>query len=302
MNRVKLRSRALVAAAALITQLSATRALRAERYRTDVGSDVALLSGAIALAIAASNTPSRRGNWGAWLPGEAAAQRNFSARASRISDLTLYTTLTTPLIAQLAPGADADTGRATLIYAQVIAIDAALTMLTKRLVGRPRPYTHSADPAVAAYAQAKGDGAYASFFSGHSSLAFAAAVSGSYLFAARSGDRAARASLWGMQLALASFTAGLRLRAGRHYLSDVVVGALVGSGLALGISFAHTDRAARPSISTASALAIAGGISFGALLSHLLPFSFAAPNGSGLRLGPLFADGVAGLALSLSPP
>lgn len=77
-----------------------------------------------------------------------------------------------------------------------------------------------------------------SFFSGHASGSFAAAFAGSFLMSERA-DIETRAAIWGSELALAAATANLRARAGKHYYSDILVGALVGAGVGLAVPALH---------------------------------------------------------------
>jgi membrane-associated phospholipid phosphatase len=156
-----------------------------------------------------------------------AVRGGLAPAAARVSDLLLWSSMTTPIVALLADHADPATAEAILIYAETLAINSLLTGAAKYLVQRPRPYLYDRSPAVQAYARSSGRGGQLSFFSGHSSIAFASAVAGAQLFAVRSRSTAARAAVWGIELAFAAATANLRVRAGQHYYSDVVVGSIV---------------------------------------------------------------------------
>jgi membrane-associated phospholipid phosphatase len=72
-----------------------------------------------------------------------------------------------------------------------------------------------------------------SFFSGHTSLAFAVATSAGTVASLR-GDRLAP-WIWGSGLALASTVGYLRLAADRHWLTDVAAGAVVGSAIGVAV-------------------------------------------------------------------
>jgi len=181
------------------------------------------------------------------VPFDEGVKSNFSAAAALRSDVLGVLTVALPLAVQVGAGWGEQLGQASLIYAQAITGTLLVTDVVKRLVHRPRPYVYGADPAIQAFADGEGDDAYMSFFSGHSASTFAAAVAGGYLFGLRSPSKRGRALVWGGQLALASATANLRVRAGRHFYSDVIVGAVVGTGLALGIVRLHDRAGYRPS-------------------------------------------------------
>jgi membrane-associated phospholipid phosphatase len=201
-----------------------------------------------------------------------AVRGGLAPAAARVSDLLLWSSMTTPIVALLADHADPATAEAILIYAETLAINSLLTGAAKYLVQRPRPYLYDRSPAVQAYARSSGRGGQLSFFSGHSSIAFASAVAGAQLFAVRSRSTAARAAVWGIELAFAAATANLRVRAGQHYYSDVVVGSIVGAAVGVTVPLLHLRYPAayrpEPAEWGAMALGLVGGI----LVSQLLPF------------------------------
>jgi membrane-associated phospholipid phosphatase len=104
----------------------------------------------------------------------------------------------------------------------------SLAMLTNTIVkyttGRARPYVWQGTPDL--YPSTVSD-ANVSFFGGHTTFVFAVVVSGSTLFFMQ--DMPGAPYVLGVGLALASFTAYLRMAAAKHYLSDTLVGAGVGS-------------------------------------------------------------------------
>jgi len=110
--------------------------------------------------------------------------------------------------------------------------------------------------------------AHLSFYSGHSSTSFAAAVSGAFLFAEGAPDEASRCVMWATEFALAAATANFRVRAGKHYYSDVLVGALVGSALGVSVPLLSGASYAPTALEYAS---MGGGLVVGATLSQIVP-------------------------------
>jgi hypothetical protein len=195
---------------------------------------------------------------------------NFSRRAAHLSDALLVTSLAAPAIYLTGSTIDDADGDRLMIYSQSLAINAALAQGAKRIVQRPRPYAYSKDPTVRRYAQSEGEDAWMSFYSGHASLSFGAAVTGAYLLGASSDNKLARGVGWGVGLMAASAAANLRVRAGKHFYSDVVVGAAVGMAVGYIVPALHADG--RPYIPDGQELAAAGaGILGGMLLSSLIP-------------------------------
>ena len=109
-----------------------------------------------------------------------------------------------------------------LLNMEVLAVAGFLVASTKFITGRQRPYAHfhiktDADPSEDNI----------SFFSGHSTLTFAAATSTSMMLQDKYHSNSGW--LWGSTLTLAALTGYLRIAADRHYMSDVLTGAVIGT-------------------------------------------------------------------------
>ena len=110
----------------------------------------------------------------------------------------------------------------TLVIAEAVSIAGALNVGVKYLAGRQRPYAYYDrqpfydDP----------NDRNVSFYSGHTSMAFASATAAGTVYLMR-GYKGAGWALGG-GLALATFTGYLRIGADKHWFTDVVVGAAVG--------------------------------------------------------------------------
>jgi membrane-associated phospholipid phosphatase len=218
---------------------------------------------------------------------------NFSRRASAISDGLLGVSLVAPAIYLTGSSIDDADGDRLLIYGEAVAINTALVAVTKRLVQRPRPYRYSKDPAVIAYARAHYDDSMQSLYSGHSALTFGAAVTGAYLLGASERSAGARYTAWAAGLGVAAATATLRVRAGKHFYSDVVMGSLVGITVGYAVPALHADGDAYVPSGGEIAAGL-GGILGGIALAKVIPLEARAhvqltpapvPGGMGLALG-----------------
>jgi membrane-associated phospholipid phosphatase len=253
-------------------------------FGVDLVRDGALIAGALTLAGAAALLPvDARSRWAHELwPLDDPVKLNFSSTAARGSDLLLAIGVCSPLVLQAGQGFGPQTGARALVYGETLALALALNGVTKRLVGRPRPYVYNHDPRVEAYAQAEAEDSRLSFYSGHAATAFAAAVSGAYLFSQSSDDTAARTVVWASGLLLAGATSNLRVRAGKHFYSDVLVGAGLGAATGLIVPLLHQRGHDRNALSGAEWIAIAAAPVAGAVLSQLVPL----PADITERLGP----------------
>lgn len=266
------------------------------RYEADIPVTAALLAGSVAL----KQIPvDRSRRWRSEILSiDEGVRGTYSSQASSISDATLALTLAAPIFAVGVRGLEPSTGHRAMIYTEALAATAFLTQTSKYVVQRPRPFVYSEDPRLRRKAE-EADSRL-SFFSGHSSMAFAAAVSGSYLFAAQSDDEAARAVFWGVELALATTTAGLRVRAGKHFPSDVFLGAAVGTGLGVAIPRLHLDPPSRYSPTLAEWTGMVGGVTAGLAAAVLLPASQDASEpleGVTVQVAPIPLPGGAGFLL-----
>ena len=123
-----------------------------------------------------------------------------------------------------------------------------LTLATKRLVLRNRPYVFNPDVPVGEKLPAE---ARLSFFSGHTSLA----ASMSFFTAKAWSDYHPRSPwkpmVWAGAAALPAVTGYLRFKAGKHYFTDVAAGYVVGALVGYFVPHLHKkDRRARRRVSS----------------------------------------------------
>ncbi len=224
--------------------------------------------------------------WGeTLLPLDENVKGFFAPKAAQLSDALLLFSAATPLVLQLGRfGLNRDFARTSLVYGEALGVTVLLTAATKHLVQRPRPYVYHPDPAVQAYAADQGDDAYLSFFSGHAAFSFASAVAGAYLFGLSSPDPNASALVWGLEMAMATATAHLRVRAGKHFYTDVLVGAVVGSGVSALVVQLHRKEGPGPDARAWAAMA--AGIAVGTLASAWWPLESEPPHASSLSAPP----------------
>jgi membrane-associated phospholipid phosphatase len=203
------------------------------------------------------------------LPIDDHLKGRYAPQASRTSDILMAVDVAVPVGLFVGRGLDGETGKRIAIYGETILISVAIDATVKGLVGRPRPYVYSDDPAVVAYAKSEGRDSHLSFYSGHASRTFSASVAGAYLFAQSTSDHNARAAVWAVELAMAAATADLRTRAGKHFYSDVLVGAGVGTGLGVLVPYLHGGP--KVHLSKLEWLAIVVGPLLGIAVGELLP-------------------------------
>ncbi len=131
-----------------------------------------------------------------------------------------------------------DHKQAVLINMEVFAVNSLITNLVKIGVARERPYHYyGSRPSL-------GPTDNASFFSGHSSVAFSQAVTNAMLLSEYYPER--KGLIWSSLLGTAGVTAYLRVAGDMHYFSDVVIGAGAGSLIAWAITRFELKRFNNP--------------------------------------------------------
>jgi hypothetical protein len=229
------------------------------------------LNGGVVLALLAGAEGSRLlfagagpGPDSAWFPGDLSVRQNHSQDAQNWSNVTLTLALVSPAAASVGRGVNPRFANTELVYGEALSANLFLNTLLKFVARRPRPYTYQLPPGTAC----ETSDCYVSFYSGHASTAFAAAVAGSYLFAESAPDRGSRYAMWGFEMALASATANLRVRGGMHYYSDVLVGAFAGVGLGVLVPILHGEHYRPDALELVSGC---GGLIVGTAISQLAP-------------------------------
>jgi membrane-associated phospholipid phosphatase len=121
-----------------------------------------------------------------------------------------------------------------LLIAEAAVVAADVNQLVKLVVGRERPFVHALPPEQKSLTSHPSDNNL-SFFSGHSTEAFALAAASGTVGTMR-GYRWAPLA-WSVGGAMAATTAYLRIAADKHWLTDVVVGAVVGAGIGFAVPY-----------------------------------------------------------------
>lgn len=163
---------------------------------------------------------------------------SYSGKADLVSDI-LNVGLGLPLvIGGVAYAQDHANGddllSVVVMYAEALALQSGVNLVVRSELVWPRPYMYGSH-----HRDGKKGEAYGSFYSGHVSAMFTSAVFSTYAF-----DALYPESRYFWPVALGSFsaataTAVLRVGAGKHYPTDVVVGALAGTSISLAIIQMH---------------------------------------------------------------
>lgn len=113
-----------------------------------------------------------------------------------------------------------------VVILESIALDAGLNQLVKAVTHRPRPLLYGLPSGDPAYRETDN---YRSFYSQHTSTAFAAGISYARTFALRHPTSSSRWMVYGAAIVGGATVGALRVAAGQHFPTDVITSAVSGS-------------------------------------------------------------------------
>ena len=159
----------------------------------------------------------------------------YSKRLDYAGTASMGLSLLTPAVLFSAPSEDY--WKIGVEYAQTIAVAYAVKELCKYCVNRPRPYMYFDGAPEKKIA----DGDWEkSFVSGHTVFSFAAAGFTSYLFCQYFPQSNWKVPVITSSFVLAGITSGLRLASGNHFMTDVLCGAAIGTGIGILVPFLNS--------------------------------------------------------------
>jgi membrane-associated phospholipid phosphatase len=177
------------------------------------------------------------------------ATRHWSPSAGTVSDVFEYSMLAAPVVYVAAEHSGEEVGTLYLVYGETLLATNVVNLLLKSVFDRPRPYAYNDDPAIPR-AELLRQSAVRSFPSSHTANAFASAVFLGTVYGKTHPGSSGRAWVWVGSLAAATTTGVLRVVAGRHFPTDVVAGAAIGSAAGWLVPKLH-ERDLPPGVNTA---------------------------------------------------
>jgi membrane-associated phospholipid phosphatase len=154
--------------------------------------------------------------------------RYYSLKAHQFSNVTALASIVAPFALYLDRNnrQDGNGGKLLLITLQGALLNAGLINLTKTAVRRPRPFVFNGDAPLEL--KLRQDARY-SFFSGHTAVSSFFAFTGAQLYHDLYPDSRSRGIVWASAAVLPLLTGYGRMRAGKHFVTDILVGYGVGA-------------------------------------------------------------------------
>jgi membrane-associated phospholipid phosphatase len=170
---------------------------------------------------------------------------NYSESAAELSDILIYTCLASPLLLLTSKTIRNDAAVITGMYLESIALGVALPAYGKGGFRRIRPYAYNKEVSLDKKLTSE---ARKSFFSGHTTISFTSMVYLSLVYSTYYPQSNVKPYIWTGSLLLASTVGYLRIAAGSHFLTDVLVGAIVGSAIGYVIPKIHETANSKPEL------------------------------------------------------
>lgn len=152
------------------------------------------------------------------------------------SDLTMFAAFASPLALLADKSIREDIGTILLMYAEMGILSNFTPSYAKGSVKRYRPFVYNQSVPLSDRQDIE---SLRSFFSGHATRAFAAGVMTAIIYEDYFPDSPYRSTVWITTIGLATSSALLRVSSGAHFPSDVIVGAIIGSGIGYIIPYIH---------------------------------------------------------------
>ena len=151
---------------------------------------------------------------------------NQSYEADKTSDYLALSSKLLPVLFLAGDRTRENFHEIAFLYAETYLVANGLTTMTKSAVGRPRPFVYNESFDVN---DKLGRGARYSFFSGHTSKTAALSFFSAKVYADFHPESEWRPFVWAAAATLPAVTGYLRVKSGKHYPSDVMVGYAVGA-------------------------------------------------------------------------
>lgn len=164
------------------------------------------------------------------------AAGNYSSTAETISDFPFYGSFASPLLLLLDEDIRQHAPQVYLLYGQAMSIAGGLYSMTAGLTSRKRPYVYAPDAPLELRTDKQ---ATNSFYAGHTAATAAATFFVAKVYHDFNPNSPARPYIWVAAAAVPAAVGYLRIEAGKHFLSDNIIGYAIGTGIGILVPELH---------------------------------------------------------------
>lgn len=152
---------------------------------------------------------------------------NYSPRASTISDYPFYGSFAVPVVMMLVDGnMRSNAGQISLLFVESMATTGAFYTITAGLVERSRPLAYNTSVPEE---ERRESGAQRSFFAGHTAATASASFFAAKIYNDFYPNSAAKPYVWTAAALVPAYVGYLRAKAGKHFLTDNILGYAIGA-------------------------------------------------------------------------
>jgi hypothetical protein len=162
---------------------------------------------------------------------------NYDEDAKMLSDKFFYSSFAGPLLLLFDADIRGKAGQVGALYVQTMAVTGALFTMTNGNTNRLRPLAYGGDEVPMGDKTTKN--ARNSFFAGHTAATASATFFVAKVFHDFNPDSPARVFVWTAAAAVPATVGYLRLKAGKHFLSDNLIGYAVGASVGILVPQLH---------------------------------------------------------------
>lgn len=184
-----------------------------------------------------------------------------SENAKKLSDFPFYGSFAMPVVMLLNKNVGSKAGQVAVLYVETMAVTGAFFTMTNGNVERTRPLVYSDDVDASEKNTAN---ARNSFYAGHTAATASATFFAAKIFHDFNPDSGARPYVWAAAAAIPATVGYLRLKAGKHFLSDNLLGYGIGAAAGILVPQLHKKTNTR----NISLIPVSSGQYNGALLTY----------------------------------
>ncbi|MGB1204693.1 MAG: phosphatase PAP2 family protein [Chitinophagales bacterium] len=165
--------------------------------------------------------------------------KKWSVKSQKASDILMFGAIALPVVLLADKKIRKDVATISLITFETYLINGMFTNLTKEIAQRKRPFLYN--PSVPLERKRKAD-ATSSFYSGHTSSVATATFMIAQIYSDYHPNSKAKPYIWATAALIPAVTGYLRVRGGKHYPSDVIIGYIAGASVGIFVPILHRKK------------------------------------------------------------